>query len=321
MRRARRAPSPRRRGSRCPAGGCWCLDLRDHQEDWVRAKLGDRTLGFNDEELKRMMIAAGLCDAKVSVGARKAGDPFTVLIASGTKRASATNTRKTVTNVRGNTRRSRTSMSADVLTTLHALVAKRILVLDGAMGTMIQRHTLTEAEFRGDRFAGHPHDVKGNNDLLVLTRPDVVVRHPPRSTSTAGSDIIETNTFQQHRAIAQADYGLEPYVYELNVEAGRLAKAAAVEWTLGRPRSRGSSPGSMGPTNRILSISPDVNNPAFRAITFDELRDAYEDQVRGLVDGGCDLLLARDHRRHLERQSRHRRDRGGLRGRRASGCR
>jgi len=180
-------------------------------------------------------------------------------------------------------------MSADVLTTLHALLAKRILVLDGAMGTMIQRHTLTEAEFRGDRFAGHPHDVKGNNDLLVLTRPDVVsaIHH---EYLAAGSDIIETNSFSS-TAIAQADYGLEPHVYELNVEAGRLAKAAAVEWTLRTPEKPRFVAGSMGPTNRILSISPDVDNPAFRAITFDVLRDAYKDQVRGLVDGGCDLLL------------------------------
>jgi len=157
-------------------------------------------------------------------------------------------------------------MSADVLTTLHALVAKRILVLDGAMGTMIQRHTLTEAEFRGARFAGHPHDVKGNNDLLVLTRPDVVsaIHH---EYLEAGSDIIETNSFSS-TAIAQADYGLEPYVYELNVEAGRLAKAAAVEWTLRTPEKPRFVAGSMGPTNRILSISPDVDNPAFRALTF-----------------------------------------------------
>ena len=180
-------------------------------------------------------------------------------------------------------------MSADVLTTLDGLAAKRILVLDGAMGTMIQRHKLTEADFRGDRFARHPRDVKGNNDLLVLTRPDIVagIHH---EYLEAGSDIIETNSFSS-TAIAQADYGLEPYVYELNVEAGRLAKAAAVEWsgrTPGKPRFVA---GSMGPTNRILSISPDVDNPAFRTMTFDELREAYKDQVRGLIDGGCDLLL------------------------------
>jgi 5-methyltetrahydrofolate--homocysteine methyltransferase len=180
-------------------------------------------------------------------------------------------------------------MSADVLTTLDALAAKRILVLDGAMGTMIQRHQLTEADFRGDRFARHPRDLKGNNDLLVLTRPDIVagIHH---EYLDAGSDIIETNSFSS-TAIAQADYGLEPYVYELNVEAGRLAKAAAVGWSARTPEKPRFVAGSMGPTNRILSISPDVDNPAFRAMTFDELREAYKDQVRGLIDGGCDLLL------------------------------
>ena len=180
-------------------------------------------------------------------------------------------------------------MSADVLATLNALAAKRILVLDGAMGTMIQRHTLTEADFRGDRFAHHSHDVRGNNDLLVLTRPDVVaaIHH---EYLEAGSDIIETNSFSS-TAIAQSDYGLEPYVYELNAAAGRLAKAAAVEWSLRTPEQPRFVAGSMGPTNRILSISPDVDNPAFRTMTFDALRDAYKDQVRGLIDGGCDLLL------------------------------
>ena len=180
-------------------------------------------------------------------------------------------------------------MSADILTTLDALAAKRILVLDGAMGTMIQRHMLTEGDFRGDRFARHPHDVKGNNDLLVLTRPDVVagIHH---EYLEAGSDLIETNSFSS-TAIAQADYGLESFVYELNVEAGRLAKAAAVEWSVRTPEKPRFVAGSMGPTNRILSISPDVDNPAFRAMTFDALRNAYKDQVRGLIDGGCDLLL------------------------------
>src|SRR5262245_6403501 len=180
-------------------------------------------------------------------------------------------------------------MSADVLTALNALMSKRILVLDGAMGTMIQRHRFTEAHFRGDRFARHPHDLKGNNDLLVLTRPDVVaaIHH---EYLEAGSDIIETNSFSS-TAIAQADYGLEPYVYELNVAAAKLAKAAAVEWSRRTPEQPRFVAGSMGPTNRILSISPDVDNPAFRTLTFDALRDAYKEQVRGLIDGGCDLLL------------------------------
>jgi 5-methyltetrahydrofolate--homocysteine methyltransferase len=173
--------------------------------------------------------------------------------------------------------------------TLEALLARRILVLDGAMGTMIQRHGLTETEFRGERFAAHPRDLRGDNDVLALTRPDIVagIHH---AYLDAGSDIIETNTFNSTR-IAQADYGLEALVYELNAEAARLASTAAAEWTRRTPDRPRFVAGAMGPTNKILSISPDVGNPAFRNLTFDELRDAYKEQVRGLIDGGCDLLL------------------------------
>jgi 5-methyltetrahydrofolate--homocysteine methyltransferase len=174
-------------------------------------------------------------------------------------------------------------------TTLRELLARRILVLDGAMGTMIQRHRLTETDFRGERFASHTRDLRGDNDLLVLVRPDVIsgIHH---AYLEAGSDIVETNTFNSNR-IAQADYGLEPLVYELNVEAARLARAAADEWSGRTPDKPRFVAGSMGPTNRILSISPDVNNPAFRNMTFDELREAFKEQVRGLIDGGVDLLL------------------------------
>ena len=180
-------------------------------------------------------------------------------------------------------------MTSDARHTLDALLATRILVLDGAMGTMIQRHKLTEADFRGDRFKSHPRDLKGNNDLLVLTRPDVIAGIH-RQYLDAGSDLIETNTFSS-TAIAQADYALESCVYELNVEGARLARAAADEWTARTPDRPRFVAGSMGPTNRILSLSPDVNNPAFRAMTFDQLCAAYRDQVRGLIDGGADLLL------------------------------
>ena len=180
-------------------------------------------------------------------------------------------------------------MKPDVRRALDARLAQRILVLDGAMGTMIQRHKLTEADFRGDRFRDHPRDLRGNNDLLALTRPDVVgAIH--REYLAAGSDIIETNSFSS-TAIAQADYGLEAVVYELNVAAARLAREAADEWTARTPDRPRFVAGSIGPTNRILSISPDVNNPAFRNLTFDDLREAYKEQVRGLIDGGCDLLL------------------------------
>src|SRR5215471_13787186 len=172
---------------------------------------------------------------------------------------------------------------------LDAALAQRILILDGAMGTMIQRHTLTEADFRGERFRNHPKDLRGNNDLLILTRPDVITEIHEQYLA-AGADIIETNTFSS-TAVAQADYHLESIAYELNVEGARLAKAAAAKWTTCTPDRPRLVAGSIGPTNRTLSISPDVNNPSFRAITFDELCAAYEDQVRGLIDGGADLLL------------------------------
>ena len=180
-------------------------------------------------------------------------------------------------------------MTTDRSSVLHDLLARRILVLDGAMGTMIQRHKLTEQDFRGSRFAAHGHDLKGDNDILALTRPDVIAAIH-RDYLEAGSDIIETNSFNSN-AIAQADYGLESLVYELNFACATLARAAADEYTAKTPDRPRFVAGSMGPTNRILSISPDVNNPAFRNMTFDELREAFKTQVRGLVDGGCDLLL------------------------------
>ncbi|MBA3885911.1 MAG: methionine synthase [Acidobacteria bacterium] len=172
---------------------------------------------------------------------------------------------------------------------LHTLLATRILVLDGAMGTMIQRYKLTDADFRGERFKDHSHDLKGDSDVLVLTRPDVIsaIHH---EYLAAGADIIETNTFGA-TAIAQADYALEAFAYEMNVEGARLATKAAEEWTVKTPERPRFVAGSMGPTNRTLSISPDVNNPAFRATTFDAMRDAFEDQVRGLIDGGADIIL------------------------------
>ena len=174
-------------------------------------------------------------------------------------------------------------------TAIEDAVRSRILVLDGAMGTMIQRHKLAEADFRGSRLAGHHKDLKGNNDLLILTRPDIIsgIHH---QYLAAGADILETNTFSS-TAIAQADYGLESLVYALNVEGARLAKAACEEWSARTPDKPRFAAGSIGPTNKTLSISPDVNDPAFRAVTFDELRAAYEEQVRGLIEGGVDLLL------------------------------
>ncbi len=171
---------------------------------------------------------------------------------------------------------------------LRAAAAERILIIDGAMGTQIQSLKLSEADFRGQRFKGWNHDLKGNNDLLVLTQPDAI-RDIHLRYFNAGADIVETNTFSSTR-IAQADYHMEQLAYELNVESARLAREAAAiaEKADGRPRYVA---GAIGPTNRTLSISPDVNNPGFRAVTFDEVRDSYAEQVRGLIDGGSHLIL------------------------------
>ena len=174
-------------------------------------------------------------------------------------------------------------------TRLEQLLAERILVMDGAMGTMIQRHQLGEADFRGERFKDHPRDLQGDSDLLVLTRPDVIegIHH---AYLEAGSDIIETNTFTA-TAVSQADYGLEAIIYELNLQGARLACKAAAAWTARTPHKPRFVAGALGPTNRTLSLSPDVNNPATRALTFDALRETYAEQARGLIDGGVDVLV------------------------------
>ncbi len=171
-----------------------------------------------------------------------------------------------------------------------AQLEKRILLLDGGMGTMIQRHRLTESDYRGERFTSHKHELRGNSDLLVLTKPDII-RSIHSEYLAAGSDIVETNTFTA-TSIAQADYGLSELAYELNVSAAKLARQACDEWSNKTPDRPRFVAGSIGPTNRTLSISPDVSNAAFRSITFDELRASYAEQVRGLIDGGCDILLA-----------------------------
>ncbi|MFD1628677.1 methionine synthase [Pseudopedobacter beijingensis] len=166
---------------------------------------------------------------------------------------------------------------------------KRILVIDGAMGTMIQNYKLTESDFRGERFKNHPCDVKGNNDMLNLTRPDII-KEIHKAYLLAGTDIIETNTFSTQR-ISMADYRMEDLSYELSYEGARIAKEAAMEITALTPDRPRFVAGAIGPTNRTLSISPNVNDPGYRAITFDELEDAYYEQIRGLVDGGADVLL------------------------------
>ena len=166
---------------------------------------------------------------------------------------------------------------------------RRIIVLDGAMGTMIQKRNLSEADFRGERFAAHPCDLKGNNDLLVLTQPELI-GSLHREYLEAGADMIETNTFNS-TAISMADYQMEHLAYELNVAGATVARKAADAVMQKDPSRARFVAGVMGPTNRTASMSPDVNNPAFRAVTFEQLRQAYTEQVRGLVEGGSDLLL------------------------------
>ena len=176
--------------------------------------------------------------------------------------------------------------------TLQEAIQERILVLDGAMGTMIQRYPLTEADFRGEAFVDHLCDLKGNNDLLSITRPDII-RQIHLQYFEAGADIAETNTFSS-TSIAQADYRLEHMAYELNVASARLAREAAdayLQTPAGQTKGSVYVAGALGPTNRTASISPDVNNPGFRAISFDELVTAYREQAAGLIDGGVDLLL------------------------------
>jgi len=172
---------------------------------------------------------------------------------------------------------------------LRKLLAERILILDGAMGTMIQKHKLSEAQYRGERFKDWSGDIKGNNDLLSLTQPQII-KEIHEQYFEAGADIVETNTFNSNR-ISMADYKMESLVYELNVAAAKLAKSAAEQFTKENPAKPRFVAGAIGPTTRTASISPDVNNPAFRAINFDQLVEAYSEQLQGLIDGGVDLIL------------------------------
>ncbi len=172
---------------------------------------------------------------------------------------------------------------------LEAAAGERILIIDGAMGTMIQRHKLDEAGYRGERFKDWKQDVKGNNDLLVLTQPKII-GEIHEAYLAAGSDIIETNTFNAQR-ISLADYGMEDLAYEINLEAAKIARTAADKFTKKTPEKPRFVAGAVGPTNRTASISPDVNDPGFRNVDFDELREAYKEQVRGLIDGGCDIIM------------------------------
>ncbi|MEK9602810.1 MAG: homocysteine S-methyltransferase family protein [Flavobacteriaceae bacterium] len=172
---------------------------------------------------------------------------------------------------------------------IETLLKERILVLDGAMGTMIQKHEFTEDQFRAERFKDHPCPLGGNNDLLSITQPEAIKKIHEQYL-LAGADIIETNTFSS-TSIAMADYQMEDLAYELNYESAKIAKQATQKIIAQNPDKPRFVAGSIGPTNKTASMSPDVNDPGFRAISFDELSEAYREQISGLVDGGCDLLL------------------------------
>lgn len=169
------------------------------------------------------------------------------------------------------------------------ILKKRILILDGAMGTMLQQYNFTEENFRGERFKDHLISLKGNNDLLSITQPEAI-KEVHRKYFKAGADIIETNTFSS-TTIAMADYEMEDLVYELNYQSAKIAKEVANEFNLKEPNKPRFVAGSIGPTNRTASMSPDVNDPGFRAVTFEDLRITYKQQVEALIDGGVDLLL------------------------------
>lgn len=175
------------------------------------------------------------------------------------------------------------------MSNIYKEIQKRILVLDGAMGTMLQQYKFTEEDFRGKRFKDHPSSLKGNNDLLSLTQPEAIA-DVHKKYFAAGADIVETNTFSG-TSIAMADYQMEDLVYELNFESAKIAKQVAQEFTDHNPDKPRFVAGSIGPTNKTASLSPDVNRPEYRAITFEELRVAYKEQVEALIDGGVDVLL------------------------------
>lgn len=175
------------------------------------------------------------------------------------------------------------------MTAIEKALAERILVLDGAMGTMLQAYKFEEADFRGQRFTEHPSPLKGNNDLLSITQPEAI-KAVHRKYFEVGADIVETNTFSS-TSIGMADYAMEEFVYELNFKSAQLAREVADQFTKSNPKKPRFVAGSIGPTNRTASMSPDVNDPGFRAVTFDNLVEAYSEQVKGLVDGGADVLL------------------------------
>lgn len=177
----------------------------------------------------------------------------------------------------------------DIFSRLHKILSERILIIDGAMGTMIQKHKLSESDYRGERFKDYNRPVQGNNDLLVITQPEIILEIHKQFLE-AGADIIETNTFNAN-AISMADYGMEDLVTEINLEAAKIARKAADDMTLKAPDKPRFVAGAMGPTNRTASLSPDVNNPGYRAVDFNTLVKIYTEQAKALIKGGVDLLL------------------------------
>jgi 5-methyltetrahydrofolate--homocysteine methyltransferase len=178
----------------------------------------------------------------------------------------------------------------DIMKPITEFLKKRILIIDGAMGTMIQRYKLSEADYRGERFKDWPSDLKGNNDLLCLTQPQII-KEIHKQYLEAGADILETNTFNA-QAVSLADYNMQSLAYEINLAAAKIARQAVEEYTgNAQPTIQKFVAGALGPMNKTLSLSPDVNNPGFRALTFDDAVSAYYEQVKGLVEGGVDLLL------------------------------
>jgi 5-methyltetrahydrofolate--homocysteine methyltransferase len=173
--------------------------------------------------------------------------------------------------------------------TIQECLKERILIIDGAMGTMIQRYKLAEADYRGERFKDWPSDVKGNNDLLCLTQPQII-KEIHKQYLEAGADIIETNTFNSQR-VSLADYHMEELAFEINLAAAKIAREAADEYTALTPEKPRFVAGAIGPMNKTLSLSPDVNNPGYRAVTFDEVSSAYYEQIKALIEGGVDILL------------------------------
>jgi len=175
------------------------------------------------------------------------------------------------------------------MNSIYDILKEKILVLDGAMGTMIQDYKFSESDFRGSRFKDHPSPIKGNNDLLSLTQPEAIKTIHEKYLE-AGADIIETNTFSS-TSIGMADYNMESIVYDLNFESAKIAKEATLKYSKITPEKPRFVAGSIGPTNRTASMSPDVNDPGYRAITFDDLVEAYSEQINALIDGGVDILL------------------------------